>query len=267
MHRLPPEQQILLIIQTSALLGLSIRLLRNKLYRLYPAFFAYLLAALFQTALLVFVPFDSKTYVRVWMVTEGSITCTYLLMVLETYSAVLQDYRGLASTASRYIMWALSIAVLISVLLLNLEKTPQRGFEIYGYFMRCDRVALTSATLFVLFLTAFLFYFPISVRRNTLVYSIGFAVYLLTKSAGFLVLNLSSQWTRVTSAAFVAASTGCLLLWLITLSQSGEGRAMSVRHAWKQQDEARLLAYLEGINARLLALPGQKADNEKTLHR
>ena len=266
MHGLPFEQQILLVIQTGALLGLSVRLIWNKLYRAYPAFFAYLLVALLQTALLSLVPFDSKSYVRIWMATEGSITFVFVMVVLETYSSVLRDYKGLASTASRYMMWALLTAIVISLLLLGLEKDPQRGFEFYGYFKRCDRVTLTSLTIFVLFLAGFLSYFPVSVRRNTLVYSIGFAAYLLIKSASILVLNLSSQWNRAMSAAFVAASTGCLLLWLFTLSRRGEQRTVALGHAWRPQDERMLLGYLAQINARLTSVPGKKENKEPTFH-
>jgi hypothetical protein len=267
MHGLPLEQQILLFLQTAALLGLTVRLIWNKLFRVYSAFFTYLLAALLQTAILFFVPFDSKNYVRIWMATEASITCIYLLVVLETYSIVLRDYRGLAITASRYMLGALLIAITISCLFLGVEKVPQRGFEFFGYFMRCDRVTLGSLTIFVLFLTVFLLYFPISVRQNALVYSIGFAVYLLTKSAGFLITNMTRQWAREVNATFVAASTGCLFLWLLTLSQKGEQRAVAVGHAWRPQDEARLLAYLDEINVSLLSLPGKRQDKEQTFHR
>src|ERR1700730_1540665 len=242
MHRLPLEQQLLILIQAAALLGLSIRIWWTALHRVYMYFFGYLILALAQTCVPVFVPFDSPRYRDIWLVTEGLIVCFYVLVVLELYSIVLQNLAGIASLSRRYIQVALGVAILISLLLLGLEK--MRG-GMAAHFLMFERAIVFSLLLFVLFITTFLVYYPVPLKRNVIIYSIGYAVYFLAKASSIFIYNLGYYWNRIVNNTWLAASLACLLFWLFALNRRGETKTVVIGHQWNPTDEQRLLAQLK----------------------
>lgn len=249
MHRLPLEQQFLILIQAAALIGLSFRIWWMALHRVYMYFFGYLILVLVQTCVPVFVPFDSPRYRDIWLATEGLIVCFYVLVVLELYSIVLQNLEGIASLSRRYIQVALAVAILISVLLLGLEKT--RG-GMAAHFLTFERAIVFSLLLFVLFITAFLVYYPVPLKRNVIIYSIGYAVYFLAKASSIFIYNLGYYWNRVVGNIWLAAFFACLLFWLFALNRRGESKTVVIGHQWNPTDEERLLAQLKAINTSLL---------------
>jgi hypothetical protein len=248
MQRLPLEQQILVILQIVTLLAVCVRIWWSGLYLIYRYFFAYLLLAFFQITILASVPFDSLLYRDAWVATEGLIVCTYGLVVLELCTVVLRDLVGIATVSRRYVKVALGLAILISLLLLGLEKTPG---GIFDYFITFERPVLSSLTFFVFLMTAFLVYYPVPLNRNAIVYSIGYAVYFLAKAAAFFLLNLSHKWYVEFSDFLIAVSTLCLLFWLVALSPSGENKTVVIGHKWRPDDEERLISQLKAINASL----------------
>ena len=250
MSSLPLEQQILLMVQTAVLLALCVRMLALRLHRVYVYFFTYLFLALAQGVLLDFLSFTSTAYLYAWIATEGSILCLYALMVLETYSIILRDLPGIAVVARKYITLAVMLAILVSLLLLGLEKGPP---TLMGYFLACDRAVVSSLVFFVLLSTAFLVYFPVPLNRNVVLYSIGYTVYLLTKATALLVGNVTYYWwRREINTALLVASTGCLVFWLFSLNRAGEAKTVMVGHHWEPGDEQRILSRLESINANLI---------------
>jgi hypothetical protein len=249
MHRLPLEQQLLILIQASALIGLSFRIWWTALYRVYMYFFGYLLVALVQTCVPAFLPFDSPGYRTAWLATEGLIVCFYVLIVLELYSIVFQDLAGIANLSHRYIQLALAVAILASLLLLGIEKT--RGGMV-AHLLTFERAVVFSLVLFVLLITAFLLYYPVPLKRNVIVYSIGYAVYFLAKASSIFIYNLGYYWNRIVNNTWLAASLACLLFWLFALNRRGETKTVVIGHQWNPTDEQRLLAQLKAINSSLL---------------
>src|SRR5579862_1400452 len=107
---IPLEQQLLLTLQTCALVGLIIRLWWTGLFRTYPFFFVYLLVSLLQTAVLSLVPYRSLAYRNAWLATEGLIVCEHVLVVLELCKVLLRDLPGITTVARRYIKWTMAVA-------------------------------------------------------------------------------------------------------------------------------------------------------------
>jgi hypothetical protein len=250
MQRLPLEQQILLLLQTAGLIGLCARIWWLGLHRVYVYFFNYLLLAPLQMIIPVFVPFDSVAYVYAYMVAEGLIVCFYALIVLETYSIILRDLAGIASTARRYIKWSLGAAILISLSLNTLDRNPA---TMSGYFLAFDRMVCSTLLVFVLAYVAFLVYYPIPLNRNVVIYSIGYSVYLLAKTSALLLANFSHwQWHRQIDVVLTGVPTACLVFWLFTLNRNGEVKTVIVGHQWKPEDEKRILSNLQAINETLL---------------
>jgi len=245
---LPLDQQLLLVVQTAALLGLCVHIWRERLQDTYAYFFGYLLAALLQTVLLTFTPYDRTAYVYVWLSTEGLIVLFYALTVLELYTIVLRGLAGLASLSRRYLRITLAAAILISFTLLGFEKSPA---SLTGHFLILERTIVGSLVIFVLFLMLFLVYYPVPLNRNVIVYSVGYAVYFLTKAAALFVRNIGHRWDRPLGDLLIVVSTGCLLFWIFTLNRGGEVKSMVIGHKWHPEDEERLLLQLQEINASL----------------
>ena len=68
MSGLPFEQQFILAVQAAALRRYVVRVLVDRAVPHLCYFFAYLILALLQTAIPVFLPVQSSAYVPVWMV-------------------------------------------------------------------------------------------------------------------------------------------------------------------------------------------------------
>jgi hypothetical protein len=251
-NRLPLEQQILLAIQTAALIGLCVHMWRARLQRTFVYFFGYLLIVLIQTVILgAFIPYDGPAYVYVWLGTEGLIVCFYAFIVLELYGIVLGDLPGLVSVSRRYLRIALALAIVISGLLLTVDKSPA---SIIGGFLVFERTVVCSLLLFVLFLSIFLVYYPVPLNRNVIVYSMGYAVYFLTKVAALWARNVGNRWSRSIDTLLIAASTSCLIFWLFALNQQGQAKTAVIGHKWRSGDEERLLSQLKEINASMSRL-------------
>ena len=249
MSRYPPEQVVLLLLENSILAALIVRVLVTGLFRTYPYFFGYLLVACLQALLLGFLSVSSPSYVYPWLITQALLTCFCALIVLELYTLVLSDLTGIASAFRRYIKICLGLAIVGSLLLLVLEQTPH---TVVSTFTVIDRAMLTSLLFFVIMLTAFLVYYPVSINRNLVVYSIGYAVYFMAKASGLLFLNMSYSWVRQFGIVVVIASTVSMLFWLVGLSRRGEEKTLVIGHRWNREDQDRVLERLKALNASLL---------------
>ena len=247
MH-LPPVEAFLFTLQTAALVALCFRLWHAELHRVYVYFFSYLVLMLLETGVLSVVGYGTVAYGYAWMATEALALGFYTLIVLECYATVLRDLRGIASVARRYIKGTIVVSTLAALVLLRLEGTPK---SVFGYFYLLDRVVISSLLVFVILIMVFLVYYPVPLSRNVIVYSAGYAVYLLTKATALFVRNVSHEWQPQVSAILLAVSTACLMFWLIFLSREGETKTAVIGHKWHSGDEQRLLSQLKAINASL----------------
>jgi hypothetical protein len=249
MLQLPLVQLVLVVAQTALLVILIVRLWLGGLERIYPFFFGYLVAELLRTLVGFVVPYKSPQYPHVWAVGEGISTCFYGLIVVELYRLILRDLPGIASIARRYISVTVAIATAGSLLLLNLGVRPRNYFST---FLIIERAIVFSLVIFILLVTAFLAYYPIPLNRNVVIYSIGYAVYFLTKATALFIRTLGYHVSQQISTILLAISSACLLFWALTLNRRGEMRTVVVGHKWKKEDEALLLSKLKTINANLV---------------
>jgi hypothetical protein len=249
MLQLPLEQLVLVVAQAALLVILIVRLWSAGLQRIYPFFFGYLLAELLRTLVAFVVPYKDPRYPQVWAAGEGISVCFYALIVVELYRLILRDLPGIASVARRYITVTVAIATAGSLLLLNLGLRPRNYFST---FLIIERAIVFSLLIFILLVTAFLAYYPIPLNRNVVIYSIGYAVYFLTKATTLFIRTLGYHVSQQISAVLLALSSACLLFWAITLNRQGEMRTVVVGHKWKREDEALLLSKLKAINANLM---------------
>ena len=211
-----------------------------------------MLAVLLQTVVLTLTPIDKTHYPYAWMSTEGLIVCFYALIVLECYTIALHDLPGIATFSRRFIRVGLGVAIIISLLLLGLEQAPN-GSAV-SVFLIFERVIVVSLVIFVLLILGFLVYYPVSLSRNVVVYSIGYAVYFLDKATLLLLVNRTHHGSQLASTLLIVFSTLCLVFWMFALNKSGETRTIVVGHLWKPGDQEHLLSQLQGINDRLIRM-------------
>jgi hypothetical protein len=254
MHQLPIEQQILLFVEIIALAILCIRMWMAGLHKVYVYFFGYLLLELLQALIPVLVPVESRLYLDLYLTSQALITAFYALVVLELYSKVLGDLPGIAGTARRYIKFTVALAIVIAVLPLRLERAKTTAL---GYVTSFEQTVMFSLVIFVLLVSAFLVYYPVPLGRNVIVYSMGYAVFFLTRATFSLMLNLEHWWARQLSSIVMGVSVASLIFWIIALSRKGEIKRVVVGHQWNPGDEQRLLAQLDAINASLLRARGK----------
>jgi hypothetical protein len=249
MLQLPLDQLLLILLQDALLLALILRIWTAGLYRLYPYFFSYLLAELARQAIMTSVPYRSNSFKYFWVSTEGVVACFYVLIVVELYRVILRDLPGIASISRRYITATLGIAILLSLLLLRVEEAPANWVSA---FLVIERAVTFSLVFFILLVSAFLVYYPVPLNRNVIVYSVGYAVYFLTKATGLFVRTLGHYIARELSTVLLVISSLCLLYWAFALNRRGELRTVVVGHKWGKVDEEQLLAKLRTINASLI---------------
>jgi hypothetical protein len=249
MYQLPIEQQVLALVQIAVLLALCSKLCWNGLYKTYGVFFSYLILEFLQALIPVLVPLESRLYRDLFVISQGLIVAFYALVVLELYSVILRNLAGIASVARRYIKITLVLAILISLLPLRIEKTPN---TLTGYLFIFERPILSSLVVFVLLISAFLVYYPVPLGRNVIVYLAGYAVYFVTIVTMVFINNLGYFWNRQKGNIDMGISVLCLTFWLLALNRKGEDKRVVVGHHWNPGDEQRLLAQLEAINASLL---------------
>jgi hypothetical protein len=249
MHQLPIEQQILLIVELVALAGLCVRMWLAGLHRVYGYFFGYLVLELLQSLIPVVVPLESRLYLDSYLVSQALITAFYVLVVMELYANVLRDLPGIAGIARRYIKIILVVAIVVA--LLPFAVQPAKNHPL-GYVISFEQTVMLSLVLLVLLISAFLVYYPVPLGRNVIVYSMGYAVFFVTRASISLSVNLGHYWIRQLSSIEMAISVACLILWIVTLSRDGETKRVVVGHQWNPGDDRRLLAQLDAINASLL---------------
>jgi hypothetical protein len=247
--------------------ALYLRLRRQGLHRTYRMFAAYVLFRTVREVALAAAPplwyglihhqhyerFGNNVYAYGYTFTQPIDWVLKVLVVLELYSLVFQNYKGLASMSRWAVIGGLTIAVLLSSLPLSAELSHSAQQQI---IVRCDLVVSrgldASLVVFLLLISAFLAWFPVPLSRNIVVYSWVYAVYFIVGAIGNLVDNLGGErlWS-VASVALVGKDLVCIGLWAWLLNRAGESKTVVVRHAWTPQREEQLVAQLTAINASL----------------
>jgi hypothetical protein len=249
MHQLPLDQLALVTIQTALLVALTARIWSAALYRVYPYFFSYLVALLLQVLILSAVPFRGGAYPDIWVGTEAMIVCFSVLIVVELYRVIFRDLPGIASVSRRYIKITVVVGILVSLFLFRFEETPA---NYVSTFLVIERGIDFSLVLFILLVSGFLTYYPVSLNRNVVVYAIGYAFYFLIKATALFIRTLGNYVAPQISTILMVVFSLCLLFWLLGLNRQGETRTVVIGHKWNTDDEERLLSQIKAINANLM---------------
>jgi hypothetical protein len=227
-----------------------VRLSTQRLVRSYGPVVVYLLVVAFGDIISGFFNHSSPLYVRVYMLFEGAWVAVSAFVIFDMYGAVLRGLPGLASVGRSFVRWALLFSAAISISLLHFERLSSRPLV---EFLLVERVVTTCLLVLVFTITGFLSYYPVELGRNTIVYTIGYAILFTGHAGGLLLLNSEgSVWVSRLNLLFPVIDFACLTLWVVMLTVEGQKAQVRFGHQWRREDEEKLLRQLESLNASLL---------------
>ena len=230
----------------------ALRLYLLDLHRVYRFFFAYLVLTTVRS--LVLRPFDIRenTYALIYLVTLPILWVFYILIVLELYSLVLQNYSGIYSLGRWTLYGALFFSVAVSILTL-IPTWGNETSKLLFWSTTVTRGVDFSLVIFLLLILVFLSRYPVALNRNIIVHCIVYTVFFLGTSMTILVRNVvGHEVMRPLNNVLQVISAGCYLAWIFFLTRAGESRVTMLRHSWSADDERRLIDQLNSINATLL---------------
>jgi len=232
---------------------LSIRLFGAGLHRRYRIFFIYLIFETLHLSVLELLGVKSDLYEKVWAVTEPVEWVFYFLLVVEIYSLVLEDYRGLSTVGRWVLIGAFLLALLASALSLLAPSAYNQQTRTMTYFIVADRAVYFSLLIFLISILFFLLRYPITLSRNIIIHSIVFSVYFIGNTVIYLVLSLAGYHSGPAVGYAVSAITlGTVVAWLMLMNPAGEKRKQSARPRWMPGREEALVSQLNYLNAALL---------------
>jgi hypothetical protein len=230
----------------------ALRLYQLDLNRVYRFFFAFLVLTTVRSLFLLPFRLESNTYALIYLVTLPILWVFYILIVLELYSLVLQNYSGIYSLGR----WTLYGALFFSVAVSGLTLIPTWGNEksmLLFWSTTVTRGVDFSLVIFLLLILVFLSRYPVALNRNIIVHCIVYTVFFLGTSMTILVRNVvGHEMMSQLNTVLEVISAGCYLVWIFFLTRAGESRITMMWHNWSPDDEQRLIDQLNSINATLL---------------
>lgn len=251
----------------AAYVALYLRLRQQGLDRVYRVFTIYLLFHAARAILMAvlpavwyglehrhYTPFGNNVYGWCWTLTAPIQWILNVLVVVQLYSLVLRNHKGIASLGRWILCAGLAIALGISALTVpaDLSHSAEK-YPVLRYLFVVEKGVDTSMVIFLLLITAFLVWFPIPLSRNVVLYSMVFALFYLSNALAEFVQNLrgSAVWGAV-SLALLVLNLLCLGIWIVFLNRAGESKTVVVRHGWAPQHEEFLVQQLAAINSSLM---------------
>jgi hypothetical protein len=191
-------------------IALLVYLVRRRVYRQYPAFLAYVIAALVESAglaacYLYLGPSSMSSYYIGWSL-QGVVICARWFSVVEIAKRALADYAGIWTLAG-YLLLVLSA----SVLLYAIASSGSRWDHLV---LNADRAVELCVATFIVGLFLFVRYYQVPMANFPRILAIGFCLY-----SCFVVINdsifenwnlaVGPLWNYLDMLTFLAS----LLLW------------------------------------------------------
>jgi len=239
------------VVAIAANVVLAVRLYMLGLHKKYPYFFVYLIFQTVRSLALVTFPINSFTFAYIFVYTQPVLWVFYVLVVLELYDKVLNDWKGIQSLGR----WALYGSLVIAVGVSFLTLIPFWGKEdskLLFWVTTVERGVLTSVMLFLFLILLFLSRYPLQLRRNIIVHCVVYTIFFLGLSMTLLVRNVRG-WEIMPTLNHVVEviSLACYGVWITFLTKKGEERTVAIKHS-DPADERRRIEQLISLNDTLL---------------
>jgi hypothetical protein len=250
-------------VETALCLALVARLSSLRLHRVYQIFCLFLLSELLGSLLALLGHFGPEwlpDYRIVWMVGESVIWIFTLWTVYALLDAVLANLPGILRFSRKLLNGAFISAGILALLTAQPEYLLSGAARYVdpiargvGIGLVLDRVFCTVALLVLVSILGFLFWFPVEVPRNLIVFNTGFVVYFAAKTVLSLARSFASNENlRLISNLIMFISGACFAYWAIFITRQGEAVPVRIGHTWHRREQERLIGQLEAMNAALL---------------
>ncbi|MCC6292396.1 MAG: hypothetical protein IT164_07115 [Bryobacterales bacterium] len=201
-------------------LALAARLLRNGMSRRYGVLTAFLAFSALTLIGFYFLPRRTNLYAQVYFALVPLNWGFYFALAYEAYRRALEDHPGIATAGRWVVSGGLVLAVLATsvTLLVDLSAGTQRFPVLFAVHV-AERAVATTITLLLAVLTGFLLYFPVLLRRNSLLLVTGLTLYFLGKALLLLLRNLLGPATvEVLSTVNQGLNLVIVSLWFLRIA-------------------------------------------------
>ena len=243
---------------------LIVRLLILRLHSVYRVFSAFLLFDLL-SSLITFLEtllHDPRLDYRItWMGLESISWILSLWVVYALLAAILANLPGILSFSRKLLNATFLVAFLIALLTAEPEYSlgalsgPVDGIDrAVRIVFVSERVVSMVALLVLVFIIAFILWFPVQMPKNLVIFSIGFIVYFAALTALLLAQSFwAHEISRTISNIILLVPTACYAYWAVLITAPGEERIVRIGHSWRgATEQKRLIGQLEAMNLALL---------------
>jgi hypothetical protein len=231
---------------------LFIRLLAGGLLSRYKALGFCLAFSFTRGLVLAFIDRQSSAYGYTYLCTAPILQAADFAVVLEIYGQVLRQYRGLSFLGRGTLVLAMAgsaaAALVGNWMELDFSREP---YVLLRLVFLLETTVAKMLLVFLLLLAAFLIYYPVSLRRNLLIYTFGFTATLAAVSLGILLRNLDPAKVVMASALRMAVYSATLAVWLACFRRSWETEVSSSPVPYTPEQGRRLLGQLDAMNTYL----------------
>jgi hypothetical protein len=248
-----PIDLALLYVALFSVILLIIRLAVTRLFKVYPAFFAFLcVCAVLQGAAIVFGVSD-RLYFFTYIILQPVRIFLSGLVVWELFRVIFKNYAGLRSLSE----WAMGVAAGIAlfgfVLSLVGSGAAFKPSPSVQMLLRIERGVDMGLVIFVLIMLYFVSRYPIKLPRNNVAHTILYSIWFLGDAGILLASSFLSRPVaeRLVNTGQTLFEIGCYLGWILLLSKEGEHRETQVRKPISAETEKALIIELDSLNQML----------------
>ncbi len=228
------------------------RLASLRLIRRYPALASCMGIQLLRAIPLLTLDVNTDAYALTNAATIPVLMVSYIWVALEIYALAFEGYRGLFAVSRKVMLSVLAVSAIVAVLVhvgeMNASGEPFR-------LIRAVLLVESTVSLMLLFLlvaiAAFLLWYPAAVRKNLLLYSFSFSIYVASQCAIIFLRNSDPALTRDASLARFAVDDLCLLALVVFFRTAGEAESRSATTSMGSESRQRLLSQLGQLNSTL----------------
>jgi len=148
-----------------------VRLYASQLFRVYRFFWAYALFEAVRMIVSMMIPYRSNAFAHFFFACEPIVWMLSALAILEVYGIVLRNHPGIATLGRQALMGSIGASIVLSLCTLFLDfQNVEVKYPILANFFLLSRLVMVSLLFFVVFITAFMVWFPITLTRNIVVH-------------------------------------------------------------------------------------------------
>jgi hypothetical protein len=246
-------ERVLAYLNFIAELLLLWRLFHFRLHRIYQSLFYYWLVQALANVAILAIPMATYSYLYVYWGAQTINIFLAVFVVRDLYRIALSEHPAVASFGRSSMLAALTLAALLALSGVRLDTIIMPGqYAAIHRFATFERSMNFVVLVYLLVISSLLLWFPIRVRKNILVYMLGFVLFSASRSFGLLLANLlPERSTRLISTILLGLTLLCLLIWIVGIRPEGERMTTTPGYRRNPEMVRRLTGQLDAINSAL----------------